>query len=260
VGPYVGINATLRLLEHRFRNSSIVGGKYEESTDGEAESDARFSSSATPISAVALSNAQSDAGLFELSFKDERYLPFEGAGLISRWRLEFSPIRQFDLRTISDVILQVKYTASEGGERLKRAALESLKGQFKQLNESMGDTALGIILDLKNEFPREWSQLRNGGKTSLTVEASRVPYYLQALGANKVNLATFLLRPKTAGKEFKIRVEESDLTFAKTGTSEIWQQTSIETIKFDSPLEISADVANIKDVEELFVVLSISTK
>jgi hypothetical protein len=30
-----------------------------------------------------------DAGMFELNFRDERYLPFEGAGAISEWRLEF---------------------------------------------------------------------------------------------------------------------------------------------------------------------------
>ena len=40
------------------------------------------------IQAIATSTGQNDAGLFELNFRDERYLPFEGAGAISQWRLE----------------------------------------------------------------------------------------------------------------------------------------------------------------------------
>ena len=57
--------------------------------------------------------------MFELNFKDERYLPFEGAGVISKWRLELPTVKQFDYNTISDVVLHVKYIASEGGEQLK---------------------------------------------------------------------------------------------------------------------------------------------
>jgi Tc toxin complex TcA C-terminal TcB-binding domain len=56
--------------------------------------------------------------VFELSFRDERYLPFEGAGAISRWSLELfsdaqnpdfgKPLRQFDYGSISDAVLHVK--------------------------------------------------------------------------------------------------------------------------------------------------------
>lgn len=37
---------------------------------------------------IASSNAQTDGGVFELNFRDERYVPFEKAGAISLWRLE----------------------------------------------------------------------------------------------------------------------------------------------------------------------------
>ena len=33
--------------------------------------------------AIATSTAQSDAGVFEFNFRDERYMPFEGAGAVS---------------------------------------------------------------------------------------------------------------------------------------------------------------------------------
>ncbi|MBK9227461.1 MAG: hypothetical protein IPL67_10515 [Ignavibacteria bacterium] len=34
------------------------------------------------------STGQNDSGVFELNFRDERYLPFENTGAISSWRLE----------------------------------------------------------------------------------------------------------------------------------------------------------------------------
>ncbi len=55
--------------------------------------------------AIATSTGQNDAGLFELNFRDERYLPFEYAGAVSRWRIEL-PIETnaFDIDTVSDLI------------------------------------------------------------------------------------------------------------------------------------------------------------
>jgi Tc toxin complex TcA C-terminal TcB-binding domain len=46
-----------------------------------------------PVKAMAASAAQNESGVFELSFRDERYLPFEGAGVVSELSLErFSDI------------------------------------------------------------------------------------------------------------------------------------------------------------------------
>ena len=36
------------------------------------------------------SNAQNDSGVLNYSFNDERYLPFEGAGVHSEWQLKLS--------------------------------------------------------------------------------------------------------------------------------------------------------------------------
>ena len=83
VGPYTSLNCTLRLLEHTFRKSSI--GDYPRKTD---EDDDRFITFNIPITAIAASTGQNDSGVFELNFKDECYIPFEGAGAISKWRLE----------------------------------------------------------------------------------------------------------------------------------------------------------------------------
>ena len=47
--------------------------------------DIRFIDDRKVLEAIVTSTAQNDAGLFEPSMRDERYLPFQGAGAISTW-------------------------------------------------------------------------------------------------------------------------------------------------------------------------------
>src|SRR6185369_3665287 len=109
-GPYTSINCTLTLLNNETRiNSSLLGGKYEKNID---EEDTRFHSNFASLQSIATSHAQNDTGMFELNFRDERYLPFEGAGVVSRWRIELPRENNaFDFNTLSDVVLHFKYTA-----------------------------------------------------------------------------------------------------------------------------------------------------
>jgi hypothetical protein len=68
---------------------------------------------------VAISSGLNDSGLFTLNFGDERYLPFEGTGAVSSWQLAFpnpsSDKQQAILASLNDVIIQVHYTALDGG-------------------------------------------------------------------------------------------------------------------------------------------------
>ena len=73
--------------------------------------------------AIATSTGQNDAGLFELSFSDPRYLPFEYMGAVSRWRIELPPENNyFEMSTLTDAIIRLSFTTREGGELLRRAA------------------------------------------------------------------------------------------------------------------------------------------
>ena len=153
IGPYTGINATLRLLTNKFRNTAIGGKAYAENTE---ETDDRFNTFIIPISAIAASGAQNDGGMFELNFKDERYLPFEGAGLISKWRLELPTFRQFDYRTISDAIMHVRYTAAEGGERLKKAASDGVQQFTKSVEDLARNEGLFTLIDLPHDLATDW--------------------------------------------------------------------------------------------------------
>lgn len=69
---------------------------------------------------VALSTGIDDSGLLTLNFQDERYLPFEYTGAISKWKLSFPNhvSQKAMLESLTDIIVHVKYTARvDGGEQ-----------------------------------------------------------------------------------------------------------------------------------------------
>lgn len=103
----------------------------------------------TAREATATSSGQNDAGLFELNFRDERYLPFEFEGAVSRWRIELpQENNQFDVETLTDVILHLNYTAREGGDVLRQAANELAQRHLP---------GAGLrFFDMRHEFPDTW--------------------------------------------------------------------------------------------------------
>jgi hypothetical protein len=159
-GPYTSVNCTLTLLGNSIRKSPTgTGGYARVGSKGEGSKDSRFEDNLGAIQSIVTSNAQNDSGVFELNFRDERYLPFEGAGVISEWRLELpKEFRQFDYDTISDVVLHVRYTAREGGESLKQQAVAELqKGVDKILLKESGK-GLSRLFSVRHEFPNEWQR------------------------------------------------------------------------------------------------------
>ena len=130
VGPYASINCTLTLLANKIRINSNAQTEYAEQ---EQEDDSRFVTNFAALQSIATSHAQNDSGMFELNFRDERYLPFEGAGVISRWRIEMPKENNaFDFSTISDVIIRFSYTAREGGDLFGRRRRKLCSGHLKR--------------------------------------------------------------------------------------------------------------------------------
>jgi hypothetical protein len=120
-GPYTRINCMLTLLSSKVRIRADSAPQYREQLP-----DPRFRYDCVAVQSVATSTGQSDSGLFELNFANEGYLPFEGAGAISRWRIDLpDDTNAFEFETISDVVLKLGYTAREGGELLRKAARKS---------------------------------------------------------------------------------------------------------------------------------------
>jgi hypothetical protein len=180
-GPYSGVNCTLTLQSSSIRHSNtLANGKYGRQTD-----DRRFADSAGTVQSIVTSGAQNDSGLFETNLRDERYLPFEGQGAISSWRLELPKnFKSFDYNTISDVVLHLRYTAREGGGVLKVQAEQELQTALNEFIRIEGRRGLAQMFSLRHDFPTEWSGFLNapsGNLQSLTaaITKERFPFLFQ---------------------------------------------------------------------------------
>ena len=120
-----------------------------------------------------ISSASNDSGLFETNLRDERYLPFEGSGVIATWRLELPAptLAQFDYATMSDVILHLRYTARYGGDELRNAAAKSA-------SEALVSPG-ALLIFVKQDFPSEWARATAKPASSpinLTLSRDLLPY------------------------------------------------------------------------------------
>lgn len=172
VGPYAGVSGTLTLLSSQVREKPLSSGDY---TD-----EANYRASFLPVQSIATSSGQNDSGLFELNFRDERYLPFEGAGAISRWRLDLpKEFRAFDYKSISDVILHLRYTARDGGEGLASKAKSNLTTRLNELTRAQSSTVgLAELLSLSQDFGTEWFRFKQQKDTLILEIAERFFPYL----------------------------------------------------------------------------------
>src|SRR5205823_2656716 len=129
-GPHTSVSAKLSLLSSAMRKESTADGDYPYG----GFDDPRFVHDLVGIQSIATSTAQNDAGLFELNFRDERYLPFEGAGVLSRWPLELpTKLHQFDYNTISDVVMQLSYSARDAGGLLRKGAEDAIQSALNSI-------------------------------------------------------------------------------------------------------------------------------
>ena len=200
VGPYTSVNCTLSLLRNETRINSDDPGNYAKTED-----DSRFRTMFGSISSIATSHAQNDSGMFELNFNDERYLPFEGAGLISDWQIDL-PIEnnQFDFSSLSDVILHISYTSRNGGGLLTAGANENVK-------ETLPDSAARLF-SLKHEFSTEWYQFlhpENNADQELVInlKPEHFPFFIRGkLSALKIKALDLFVETNDAN-DFKANIK-----------------------------------------------------
>ena len=185
-GPYTSISATLRLLKHttRLKTSS---GTY---SSADYAADNRFRHITTETHSIATSNAQNDSGVFELNFRDERYLPFEGCGVFGEWQLELNSdklLRMFDYNTISDVIVTIRYTALEDNGTFKndvRTYLKALIASTVAPTYSQSGLTLNRMFSLRHEYGTEWHKMFHplpGGTQTMNfkIQKDQFPYFAQ---------------------------------------------------------------------------------
>jgi Tc toxin complex TcA C-terminal TcB-binding domain len=177
-GPYNNVNCRLTLRGSATRVDPLLSLAPAqcchtcESGDGYEAClhDPRMHRQYAAAEAIVTSSGQNDSGLFELNLHDDRYLPFEYRGAISKWRIELPPEdNYFDLGSVSDVILNLSYTAREGGERLREAA--------RAAAEKSLPGAGWCLFDVPHDFPDAWELFKrkheNGGARDLNLSFSR---------------------------------------------------------------------------------------
>jgi hypothetical protein len=210
-GSYTTVGCTLTLSSNKLRkDSTLLGGKYERDLTND---DPRFRDEIAAIQSIATSSAQKDSGLFELSFRDERYLPFEGAGAISTWQIKLnSEFRQFDFNTISDVLIHLNYTARESGGEFKVKANEALKNNLKAIALEKQKNGLFRVYDVKREFSTQWHKFLhpavNTDDQVLILEnlQDKLPYFTKVFQHKKVSNIEIAALMKDSGLAYKVMV------------------------------------------------------
>lgn len=165
-GPYINVPCKLKLQSSRIRVATNLAAGLEAAATVPDGNDRIFTSS-----------AQNDAGLLEFSFRDERYLPFEGAGVDSVWNLQLpNKLRSFNYNTISDVIFHISYTAEYDG-LLGEEVEENIVASINALNSNGG---LVKVMALKQEFPNEWHKaITENEDMEITLTENHFSYFTQ---------------------------------------------------------------------------------
>ncbi|MEO5874006.1 MAG: hemopexin repeat-containing protein [Streptosporangiaceae bacterium] len=166
-GP-VSVNATLTQLDARtVLEPDPKAVKYL--LDPKGSPPEKLRSQWRPGQQIVLSDAEDGQGLFELRFDDVRYLPFEGTGAVSRWRLAARRVPA----GVLDVTITVKYSAEQGGETFAT----TVRGMLKPYPTAR-------YLDVVTEFPEEWSEFMDTDTAELLLPVT--PDLLPGLSGRQV--------------------------------------------------------------------------
>lgn len=259
-GPYASVSARLSLVSNKYRKSTAKAagaGTPKQEYEEVVGNDERFIYNVGAIQSIAASNSQNDSGMFELNFRDDRYLPFEGCGAISAWRLELPvEVRQFDYSTIADVVLHVKYTAREGGGSLRTLAATTLKDKLEEIKQQLGETGLHVAINMKHDMPNEWHALKGSGAVNLTLDKSRLPFFSQSIGT-AIESVKFIAGVKNNPASYTIMIDGNTLNLPRIDAWKLCQANSGD-IELDTTFELSLGPAELADLEDMMLVIKFS--
>ncbi len=203
-GPFTNVSATLTLTGSKLRLNPKLGAA---------------NLSDVPLQrtvAIATSTAQSDSGVFEFSFRDERYMPFEGAGAISSWTLELpQAFRQFEYHSITDPVVQISYVADQNAAL--RADVEKQNASLEgAILNALKNQPLGRLFSLRQEFSTTLNRLIHGPLNTpvkLTISDKFLPIFIRSRNI-RVTKAELLLRtaPNLSVKKLNIAIDGTNET------------------------------------------------
>jgi hypothetical protein len=187
-GAYTSIHCKLSLVSSSIRISSLKGDQYARDA---ANDDIRFRDYSGQIQSIVTSSAQNDSGLFETNLKDERYLPFEGAGAISNWHIELpTEIPAFDADSITDIVLHMRYTARDASY-LEPDAIDFVKTGVLEVAGNLLQ-----LFTLNQDFATEWQRFATAAsddvrKLNISLVADNFPYWANVLGIDDTLTCSF---------------------------------------------------------------------
>ena len=180
-GPQTAIPCTLSLAESTLRRAGADGvPSLQTGRSGEG---------------VATSTGQNDSGMFQFDFNDPRYLKFEGAGAVSTWdvTLPEPAVAQFDYGSITDLIIEVFYTAEDGPPDHISAVKSGLRGRLSDLGHQGK-----ALFSLRYDFPETWARLKNEPELrtiTIALGNTRVPFVYAKRPLEWQQLTAFSVAP-----------------------------------------------------------------
>ncbi|WP_437710017.1 hypothetical protein WMF45_35590 [Sorangium sp. So ce448] len=210
-GPYAGVSCTLTLSNTKVRpppqQQPVTAQTYGETQN--------FRTDLVPVThAITTSGGVNDAGLFETNLRDERYLPFEGAGVLGTYTIELPAANnRFDIAAVSDVVLHVRYTARSDG---------ALTGVAKDYYAAHPPVRRRLF-SLRSELPAEWARFmvapsddEVAQQLSISLAPEMFPY---APATQKIALKSYTLYARWNGKTHYSEGGVLGVTMARPGVA-----------------------------------------
>ncbi|MFW5960631.1 MAG: hypothetical protein ACOCSE_05885, partial [Chitinivibrionales bacterium] len=256
-GPYTSISAELTLQSSSIRTSDDLKGGEDYEGDPWNE-DYRFHKPQVLMKSIAVSNADQDTGMFEFNFNDERYLPFEGGGAISEWKLTLPDSwKQFDYRSISDVVLHVNYTARKSTKAsFKPAVKTAIEEKLNQIPS---------IISLHQEFPGKFRELiDNGNADGISIKEIHLPYALRNALEETERIQIYVLADQEQGSSpsLNVTIQGTDYGLNNSGTSGAflykfsWGDNGSVNPVNDWAISLEGDDLNMESIKDVFIVLN----
>ena len=259
VGPYSSVPMKLTQTSNRIRVDT--DRKVGAATDVEAYAedpagDTRFRYNVGSIQSIATSRGEDDSGLFNLNYDDERYLPFEGSGVVGTYVLELPPtLRTFDYGSISDVVLHLRYTARDGGSAFRTLAANTVRERLNVLALKTGRTGLFQAFDLRRDKPDLWNRLAAAGSGSLEITAEDLPYYTSG-HATAISAIRMIARVEGAPTNYTIKVDGNDVLLTAVPEPELsgLLASSVNGIGVGTPAALAVTLPS--KLRELIVIVN----
>jgi hypothetical protein len=241
-GPYVNVMATLSLDGSQMR--------YAPNLDLQDAPRPR-------VDSITTSSARNDAGVFELNFRGEKYVPFEGAGAVSEWSLSLpTAVRMFDYNSISDVVVHLDYTASFDG--LHRDVVQGITtGLVASVQDRLASDGLVRAFSLRDEFPSPFAKLLAGDAAEIEITDDHLPFFLRGATIDEATLVV------TNSGENTLNIGSVEVDGEPKGTPAEDEQLGGQSISLSAsgqvPWKHALRVAGLSHDDRAYIVLSLKS-